>query len=696
MAPLDLLVNDFLDIPVPASDYVADGRLRIDALLSAPAMRSSLAFQAAWSSAVGLRPSRADFSAFATRVPGGAIGAATWSAGVSGALVAELCCTSVRMLQEQVAKQVLERAAATYEGTLAELSRDTEGHRTAHALAAKLADRFGAVQPPQPVNPASLPAAYAEMVVSDPSLARLERWAYTDATRRAVASVADYYDRVSAAAAVLGLPGRSPMTSFEVTGAPRAGDTPMSPLELLRYAIVRDMYLWRQDVGGSILLCGGSASAALEISRGKDPEPFRIRTLSGPCVALVLPSLPPAYMRVVADVSDGDDARAVELHLGRVADVVPLAPAVDVDLDLAVRSGRGSQKRTRRLVTSRDWPQSAEPQPATYWIPTHDALFGASQVPPKWAAAAASSALRAHLLHACPISGQQGGVNGMLLMNDFVLRYASARRLGERVFVTAPPGKAGRTGEVVVIDNRRNVWSVLSVLVTLDNLRAADWSVRFLCGSGNREWIAERLLPHAPHACVEVMSDLDTGALFSIEDYNVLLKSPELWRRLSASQRVLTVQDDGMLVLPGLDGPEYDDVRAQAFVGAPWALEPEIYRNIMRDSGVPDAFVGNGGLSLRDPAIMLEICEAEADGLARALFNNNSQPMPEDVFFAVALDRRGIGASRALAKRFAFEADVPKASDELPLGFHKPWPYAPAADVAAAFERLLQVRLAIA
>ena len=709
---MDLLLHDLLDLPVPASEFVADGRLRIDTLLDSPGMRASLAFHAAWTIAVGMSATRADFASFVGRIPGGTTAAATWSAGTSNALIAEICCTFVRMLQENVIKQIIERAANVYERTLADLSERTladaptdyplgEGdrgmtkgrQRTLSALLAKLADRFGATQAmvSRVTDPAGLPAAYASMVVTDPSLARLERWAHGgDRCMGAVALVADYYTRARAAASILRLPARSPISGFDVAGAPSVDTMPLSPLELLRYPVSRDMYLWRHDVGGALLVCGPATRAIVD---GANPDPFKFRTVSGPCAALMLPALPPAYVRVVIDVADGDDARSAEeaREHGRIADIVTLAPAVDVDLDTA--SSRRS-KLDRRLIVSRNWSRDAETPAASYWLPTHDALFGAPEKPPRWAAAVASSALSAHLLHPCPLAPQsKPGNHGVLMMQSYVMRYASARRLGERVFVTAPPGKAGRIGEVVLIDNRCNVWSVLSVLVTLDNLRAADWSVRILCGSANRDWMAQTLLPHVPHACIEVVPQLSRSC--EIEDYNVLLKSPDLWRRLSASPRVLTVQDDGMLALPGLDGPDFDDVRAQPFVGAPWRQMPDAYRMMMETAGVPPALVGNGGLSLRDPAVMLEICEAEVNGLSHALFNSNTQPMPEDVFFAVALGRRSIPrATREQAARFAFEMDLPGAHAPLPLGFHKPWPYSDPADVSAVFERLLKTRLA--
>ena len=155
------------------------------------------------------------------------------------------------------------------------------------------------------------------------------------------------------------------------------------------------------------------------------------------------------------------------------------------------------------------------------------------------------------------------------------------------------------------------------------------------------------------------------------------------------SRRVLTVQDDGMLARPGLDDDA--EVLAQAFVGAPWTRADEPYRRMMEEAGVPEAFVGNGGLSLRDPSMMLEVAEAaERDGLARALFNGNLQPLPEDVMFAVGLARRGMVTPRAVAQRFAFE-ELPPAA-EMPYGFHKPWPYMAASAAADAFDRLLYNR----
>lgn len=726
---MDLFMHDLFDVAVPAERYVVGGRLQLDDVLDSPALAANLAFHQAWSAVLGMRPTRADFAAFAARAPGapGAppdVGAlAAWGAATSGALAASIVDgTAVRVLSN--AKQLVEKAADVYQRALASTAAGAaDAARRGRVLAlllAKLADRFGAAAAAGGCggDVARLPAAYAALVLSDASLPRLERWACLAGVASGgagpgapPATVGEYYERVRAAAGALGLPLRSPVTGFDVA-APEAARASLSSgalsaLESVRYPLMHDLYLWRRDAGGSILLSSpgdAAGSDAIASAAGAPgcpgcPEPFRIRHVRGPPPALLLAALPSMYARVVVDGADADDEAAARSAkaAARFADVVLARPSVSVAddwpgrlLEVAAVPGGGAAAVAGR-----------------YWVPTADAPFGAPERAPRWAPALASAMLQAHLLHGCALSAPGGArerpaadASGALLLHDFVARYAARRALGRRVFATAPPGQHGRTGEVVLIDSRANVWSALAVLVTLDNLRAADWSLLVLCGERNEAFMREALLPHVPHARFEVLPELSGGAL-DIEAYNVLLKSAALWRRLARDgrvARVLTVQDDGMLALPGLD----DDAAmlAQDFLGAPWTRAQDAYRRLMEDAGVDAGFVGNGGLSLRNPAAMLEICEAEQARLARTLFNNNLQPLPEDVFFAVALARRGRAPPRELAARFAFEAELPGAPDasalapaqQLPLGFHKPWPYSPAGDVADAFARLLAAR----
>ena len=88
-------------------------------------------------------------------------------------------------------------------------------------------------------------------------------------------------------------------------------------------------------------------------------------------------------------------------------------------------------------------------------------------------------------------------------------------------------------------------------------------------------------------------------------DYNDLLTTTVFWEGLKANNRVLIFQHDSMLLREGIEEfYEWD------YVGARWSFPP--YR-------------GNGGLSLRNPNVMLDICRNNKYNL--------SQHGNEDVFF---------------------------------------------------------------
>jgi hypothetical protein len=147
------------------------------------------------------------------------------------------------------------------------------------------------------------------------------------------------------------------------------------------------------------------------------------------------------------------------------------------------------------------------------------------------------------------------------------------------------------------------------------------------------------------------------------------------------------VQDDGVLARPGLDadGSPFLSERC-AYMGAPWAEHPS---NAELQRLVP-TLVGNGGLSLRRPAVLHRICAcASYAQQGRTLFNGGLQPIPEDVFFASVLSRAGPGllCDASLAQAFAFEERAPLLQV---LGFHKPWPYLPLDVVRAMLVSMLK------
>ena len=81
--------------------------------------------------------------------------------------------------------------------------------------------------------------------------------------------------------------------------------------------------------------------------------------------------------------------------------------------------------------------------------------------------------------------------------------------------------------------------------------------------------------------------------------------------------------------------------------------------------------VGNGGLSLRDVGVMLEITQSTTPKVSNSLFNNNIQPLPEDVFFAAEACKRERNCPKNIATLFASEMIL----NEKSFGIHKPWGY---------------------
>lgn len=76
----------------------------------------------------------------------------------------------------------------------------------------------------------------------------------------------------------------------------------------------------------------------------------------------------------------------------------------------------------------------------------------------------------------------------------------------------------------------------------------------------------------------------------SIGEYNGLLTSTLFWEFFTKYDRVVVFQSDSMLLKRGIeDFYEYD------YVGAPWKWNTD--------------YAGNGGLSLRNPKVMLEVCQ---------------------------------------------------------------------------------------
>jgi hypothetical protein len=307
-----------------------------------------------------------------------------------------------------------------------------------------------------------------------------------------------------------------------------------------------------------------------------------------------------------------------------------------------------------------------------------------------------------------------------LMFHDFVMQYvfqndlpllshdASTPALPKKTRLQGPPTMAanGRdsditskedtnTNAIILIDNRNTcALGMASILMALKNVthHSVDmtsqinhrWVVYVFCAEQNEMSIRNYLRPHFRQPerdlHIRVLKDLSVKNKFEIEDYNTLLKSSSFWRNLEGCDKCMLVQNDGMLVRPGVENivSEYD------YVGAPWRQG----QTLLQHATNPE-LVGNGGLSIRSVRAMIEICEAgEKNGGIYDLFINGAQPTPEDVFFSRGIhelrDKYKI-APRAVAMQFASEQDITETS----LGFHKPWPYNDIPTMAKFYERVL-------
>ena len=647
---MDTFIADVLDLPpgVPApQELFEQGSMRIDRLLASPALHVSLAFHDAWTAAFGIAPTRVDFWDFRTR------------AGAQALNDCLLECTPLRAMPR--AQELINRATDAYQKSAAAAAASLEA---AYAkLVRKLADRMCCGSDPAVVaaslaSEPNLIVAYSALCTKHSGLLEFEAWARakqadTGVPASAPSTIIEFYQRSSDAIRALDLLRVSPFTGVTLAALPTPAAC-LTCVEAMRLAVMRDGYLWRQDAGGAIVCTPPSTQQPLWPSTLKN---FRTVNMPWTILAAVLPSV--MYARAVAVVDRAtyqvwqrpSSLTCDILHVV-ASDVSECVPPVDQSL--------------RVIWASNACPSTVSMSSRDAWLP----------LPTSYASAAWTEHMRVAMLKSLILLPES---DGTLLFQQFVARYADVRCLGTRVFAVPSP-EAAEVGEIVIIDSRPNVWSVLSVLVTLDNVQEGKWSVRVFTGEGNHSFMERCLLPHVPSARIQTLEELSGGAdsgPFDLERYNNLLKSPSFWQRISAP-RALIIQDDGMLVRPGIEDRFLD----YTYLGAPWA---DIPANAQLKVDVP-TLVGNGGLSLRNVAAMRDISVTkELEG--RRLFNNRLQPLPEDVFYASSVAR---SCPVNVAEEFAIEQRPPPPQGRpLPIGFHKPWGYLPRDTIATFFSSTL-------
>jgi Protein of unknown function (DUF5672) len=334
----------------------------------------------------------------------------------------------------------------------------------------------------------------------------------------------------------------------------------------------------------------------------------------------------------------------------------------------------------------RVWPQSPI---ALIWPSTSTSTNGINKQDSEsltWQALLRQLQSRKAVEHLRPILIHRSAPHmGELAFLDFLGKYACRALLElelERPKRLRVPKHAKRT--ILMIDSRENVLSALSVLLALANLRPGEWAVHVATTREAMGFYCNLFQAHVEDVAAInfLLPDSMTPRFgeFDRDAYNALLKSPPLWRSLLPAEEVLTVQDDGFLLRPGL---EERFCGRYGYTGAPWRACPE--NEDLKRLANPGQ-VGNGGLSLRSVPLMISICEKHAATDGASLFLSDTQPLPEDVFFSGAVHKNSLGQPKTLnptppsylpccprteAMHFSVEQEPCMAA----LGVHRFWMY---------------------
>ena len=229
-----------------------------------------------------------------------------------------------------------------------------------------------------------------------------------------------------------------------------------------------------------------------------------------------------------------------------------------------------------------------------------------------------------------------------------------------------------RENAVVIVDNRENVLSFISCVITGACIEKDTWNLVFFTSLTAEPFYQKLFDKHGID--VTIITSLDrlncVQGSFDIEDYNYVMKDPKIWNMLlkRGYKNALIIQDDGMLLRSGI---EEAFLRKYDYVGAPWK---EAFAN-------PQC-VGNGGFSLRNIELSCEIANKKQKNV---LFG--FQPIPEDVYFAKQFFEDGHRIpTKEEAKRFSSEMILFEDS----IGMHKIWGYHERKIVERYFESVLE------
>jgi hypothetical protein len=288
----------------------------------------------------------------------------------------------------------------------------------------------------------------------------------------------------------------------------------------------------------------------------------------------------------------------------------------------------------------------------------------------------------AHLSMICPYNAQNSSNLyhprfNVLLYDQFVLHYYVENRDKLEQFThTSREAK----NVVVMIDNRKNIFSVISLYITFINLKKSLWHCIVICNKDNVEFFRRFLGDN-----VDYITEFNYPTKkFDIETYNDMLKSDAFWNKLREFdfEKVLFVQDDGMIVKSGLE----DHFLKYDYVGAPWERQwsSEDPNKFIKENINAD-LVGNGGVSLRNIEKMGYICTKYKD-ITKQLHYNRLQQQPEDVFFSYCCKQENLKMPNYQeAQMFSSEQVLKPGS----YGFHKMWAYHHLSNIETMFNSYL-------
>lgn len=222
---------------------------------------------------------------------------------------------------------------------------------------------------------------------------------------------------------------------------------------------------------------------------------------------------------------------------------------------------------------------------------------------------------------------------------------------------------------ILLVDNRENELSVLSMKFAF--LNTGGWDCYILTSTKASEYYKKHL------NFANVSTNILLNHNFDIDIYNDILEDIDVWKSFECYSHVLVIQDDGLLVRPGID-----KFLCYDYVGAPWRDDPG---NDYIKKHISSNMVGNGGFSCRRVSQIINILSKYSEK-KHELFFYNINRMPEDVWMIKYLTLENCNiAPVGVASTFSSEEIL----DSRSIGFHKVWAYHDPNNIKDYFKSIL-------